>query len=46
MRIISITRSQILLLAGAAVVPALPLIFFIIPLDELIIRGVRTLLHL
>jgi hypothetical protein len=46
MRIIPITRSQILLLAGAAAVPALPLIFFIIPLDELIIRGVRTLLHL
>jgi hypothetical protein len=46
MRIIPMTRSQILLLAGAAAVPALPLIFFIIPLNELIIRGVRTLLHL
>jgi hypothetical protein len=28
-----------------AVVPTLPLVLFVVPLDELIIRAVKTILH-
>ena len=33
-------------LARSPTWPALPLVFFLIPLDELIRRGLRTVLHL
>lgn len=46
MRIVPIAQHQVLLIAGAALAPALPLVFFLIPLDELIRRGLRTVLHL
>jgi hypothetical protein len=46
MRIVPIAQHQILLLAGTALLPALPLVFFLIPLDELIRRALRTVLHL
>jgi hypothetical protein len=45
MRIVPFGRHHIVLLVVAAAVPAVPLIFFVIPLDELIIRTARTLLH-
>jgi hypothetical protein len=45
MRIVPIAPSQIILLAGAAALPALPLVLFVIPLDELILRGMRTVLN-
>lgn len=46
MRIVPIAQHQILLIVGAALAPALPLVFFLIPLDELIKRAFRTVLHL
>jgi hypothetical protein len=46
MRIVPIAQNQILLIAAAALLPALPLVFFLIPLDELITRALRTILHL
>ncbi len=46
MRIIPMAGSQIVLLVAAAIVPALPLVLFVIPLDELILQGVRTLFRL
>jgi hypothetical protein len=46
MRIVPIAQHQILLIVGVALAPALPLVFFLIPLDELIRRGLRTVLHL
>jgi hypothetical protein len=32
-------------IVGMAVLPVLPLIVFVVPLDESIIRGVKKLLH-
>lgn len=46
MRIIPMARSQIVVLFAAAALPALPLVLFVIPVDQLIIRAVRTVLHL
>jgi hypothetical protein len=46
MRLVPIARHQVLLLGATAVAPATPLILFVIPLDELIIRGVHTLFPL
>ena len=46
MRVVPIERHQILLLAAAAAVPTLPLIFFVTPLEDLIEQAVRTVLHL
>ena len=46
MRIIPMAWSQIVLLVGAAIVPVLPLVLFVIPLDELILQGARTLFRL
>lgn len=46
MRIVPIARNQLVFLAVAAALPAVPLIFLVIPLNELIIRGVRTILHM
>ena len=45
MRMLPIAPSQILAIAVASVLPALPLVLFVVPLDELILRGVRTILH-
>jgi hypothetical protein len=44
MRIVPIAPSQILVLALASILPALPLVLFVVPLDQLIIDGVRTVL--
>jgi hypothetical protein len=43
-RIVPITRMQILVLAGSSLVPFLPLILFAYPVDELIIRGISSLI--
>jgi hypothetical protein len=44
MRLVPISRVQILYLLAAAVLPAVPLIFVVLPLDEFIIYGARTVL--
>jgi len=44
MRVVPISASQLLSLVAAAVIPALPLIFFVIPLNELILRGFQALI--
>jgi hypothetical protein len=46
MSVVPISRAQILSLAAAAAAPAVPLIHYVMPFDELIIRGARTLLNL
>ena len=46
MRIVPIAPHQAFILGVAAALPAVPLIFFVVPLDELIVRGVRTLLQI
>jgi hypothetical protein len=46
MRLVPISLTQALTLAGSALVPALPLVLFIVPLDELILTGFRGLLGL
>ena len=46
MRIIPMAWSQIVLLVAAAIVPVLPIVLFVIPLDELILQGARTLFRL
>jgi hypothetical protein len=46
MKVVPITRGQVLFLAGAAAVPALPLVNYLMPFDEMMIHGVRTLLHM
>jgi hypothetical protein len=46
MKVVPISRSQVLFLALAAAVPALPLVNYLMPFDELLIRGVQTLLHM
>jgi hypothetical protein len=45
MRIVPIAPSQLVLLAAATVVPMLPLILFVVPADEIIIRSLRTLFN-
>jgi hypothetical protein len=45
MRTVPITVSQVFVLAVASALPAAPLVLFVVPLDELILRGVRTILH-
>ena len=45
MRIVPIAAHQIFIL-GVAALPAVPLIFFVVPLDELIVRGIKTLLQI
>jgi hypothetical protein len=45
LRLVPIAPLQVLALLLAAIAPTLPLVLFVIPLDELIIRGVQTLLH-
>ena len=46
MKVVPISRSQILFLVSAAAVPTLPLVNYLMPLDEMLIRGVQTLLHM
>ena len=46
MRFVPIARHQVLFLVSAAVAPAAPLILFVIPLDELVIRGLETIFPL
>jgi hypothetical protein len=46
MRIVPIAPHQTFVLGIAAALPAVPLIFFVVPLDELIVRAVKTLLQI
>ena len=46
MRFVPIAPNQLLLLALAGLAPAAPLILFVIPLDELIIRGAQLIFPL
>ena len=46
MKVVPISRSQVLLLASAAAVPAIPLVNYVMPFDAMLIRGVQTLLHM
>jgi hypothetical protein len=46
MRVAPISMQQLLTLAIAAVLPALPLVFFVVSLNDLIFRGVKTFLHM
>ena len=46
MKVVPISRSQVLFLVGAAALPTLPLVNYLMPFDEMMIRGVRTLLHM
>jgi hypothetical protein len=45
MRVLPIARHDVVFLLAAAALPAVPLILFVVPLDELIIHAARTLLH-
>jgi len=44
MRMVPIGLSQVLLLAAAAILPMLPLLLTVFPLDELIVRSVKSLI--
>jgi hypothetical protein len=46
MRIVPFSRNDALLLALAAVLPMLPLLLFVLPLNELIVRGVKGIFNL
>jgi hypothetical protein len=46
MRIVPFSKSDALLLGLAAGLPMLPLLLFVLPLDELILRGLKGLLNL
>ena len=46
MRIVPVSRNDALLLALAAVLPMLPLLLFVLPLNELIVRGVKGIFNL
>jgi hypothetical protein len=46
MKVVPISRSQVFFLASAAALPALPLANYLMPFDEMMIRGVQTLLHM
>lgn len=46
MRFVPMARTQIVALLMAGVLPALPLVLFVVPFDQLIIRGARMLLHI
>ena len=45
MTVVPIAKSQILLLAGAAALPFVPLVFVVFPLDQLIIDSVKAVLN-
>jgi hypothetical protein len=44
MRIVPIAWRQIVLLAASSAVPLLPLLLIVFPLDELILRGAKSLI--
>jgi hypothetical protein len=46
MRAVPIAGRQTLILAAAAALPALPLVLLVIPLDELVLRFVRTIVNI
>jgi hypothetical protein len=46
MKVVPISRNHVLLLASAAAVPAIPLVNYVMPFDEMMMRGVQTLLHM
>jgi hypothetical protein len=46
MRIVPFSKSDALLLGLAAGLPMLPLLLFVLPLDELLVRGLKGLLNL
>ena len=46
MRAVPITGRQTLILAVAAALPALPLVLLVIPLDELVLCFVRTIINI
>jgi hypothetical protein len=46
MRVVPIRGRQTLILAVAAALPALPLVLLVIPLDELVLRFVRTIINI
>jgi hypothetical protein len=46
MRAVPVTFRQVFLLATAAVVPMIPLLRIVFPLDELVLRSVRSLVGL
>jgi hypothetical protein len=46
MRVVRFSRGQLLQLAAAALAPAAPLVLFVIPLNELLIRGAQLLFPL
>jgi len=46
MRIVPFSRNDALLLALAAILPMLPLLLIVLPLNELIVRGVKSVLDL
>ena len=45
MRIAPIGLKQILLIAGAAALPAAPLALFVVPLDQLIVKGLGAIFN-
>jgi hypothetical protein len=45
MRIVPIELTQLLLIAGAVALPMAPLVLFVVPLEELLFRAVKTILH-
>jgi hypothetical protein len=46
MRIVPFSRNDALLLALAAILPMLPLVLIVLPLNELLLRGVKSVLDL
>ena len=46
MRLIPMSLTQFLVLVGGAALPALPLVLFVVPLDELIVGGAKAFLNL
>ena len=46
MKVVPMSRSQVLFLAAAAAVPAMPLVNYVMPFDEMMMRGIQTLLHM
>ena len=46
MRLVPFSRQQVLVLAAASLAPAAPLVLFVIPLNELILRGAALIFPL
>ena len=45
MRLVPLSKRQALSILTITALPAVPLVFFVAPFDELILRGLRTLLQ-